>query len=125
MAIAQRQFSHAAARPALRPSARPARPPRLRPQPRAARRTAPLALAVPALIAVAFTGVLVAYVAGFAQMTGVNFQRVQLHRELQSLRAQHQQLHTELILRRDNKKIKAWAEANRMTPAPPEALYLR
>lgn len=115
MAIAQRPLpgvmSRTSARTIPAPQARP------RAQVRARRRVAhrPLIASIGAAVVLAAT--LLAYVAGHAQMTAVNYQRVRLVRQMQSLQAQQQQLKAELIKRRNRDAVEAWAKANGMVRA--------
>jgi hypothetical protein len=65
-------------------------------------------------VAAALAGTLIAYLTGYMMMTGANYERVQLKRQLMSLRTQHQLLSTEQIRAYDKSLIEQWARDKRM-----------
>ena len=68
---------------------------------------------------------LVMYVSGYARMTGVNYQRVKIKREISLLQTQHELLATQLIQRGSKEAVETWALGNKMAPPSVPAVVLR
>lgn len=76
------------------------------------------------VVAGAFAVFLIAYVSGHALMAGVNYQKVRLLRQMQTLQATHQILHSEVIEGRTKETIEAWARAHGMVRVGTESMIV-
>ncbi len=131
MALAQKRVPYAFQRPATRtkalyPRALPApRPVIVRPVAgRMAARQALPSLRVSLAIGGAAIALAVAYVGGYARMTGVNYRKVRIQQAAGALLTQQQLLHSEIILRTDERTVAAWAEAHGMQLAGAESVVV-
>ena len=126
MAVLQKQFTRYPQRPAAKsgiagsPIKLPVNHRRYRAYSRASERNLRRSL----MTAAALSSLLVAYIAGHAKMTSVNYQRVQILNQTRDLTAQNSSL-TKMILRRtDEATVDAWAKAHGMVSDSSEAFVL-
>lgn len=59
----------------------------------------------------------VGYIAGYAAMTSVNFQRIRLQKQLRNAQAEHQIIHSTLVERSRESLVREWAAAHGMVAA--------
>lgn len=126
MALAQKRVPYAFQRPATRARALyPRHAAALRPavvRPRA--KIALPSLSVSLKAGAATVVLAIAYIGGYAKMTGVNYRKVRIQQAASALLTQQQLLHSEIILRTDKRAIAAWAESHGMELAGSQCVVL-
>ena len=120
MAIVQRGIPRNFERPAARSVVLPDLRERKQVSPRATEQTTTGSMVAGLVVAVC----LVMYISGYARMTGVNYQRVKIKRDISLLETQHELLATDLIRKGSKETVEAWAASNQMTPPSLPAVVL-
>ena len=121
MAIAQRQVP----RIYQRPAARPAGSVHARPAGRARRRASIRLRSEPLAAYAGLALALILYVAGYARLTAVNYQRVKINRQIGKLEAREQLLRSEVLRLKQRDVVAAWASANGFVRAEAAPMFVR
>ena len=120
MAVLQKQIPRSFERPAARPIKLPATHRRYRTYNRAFERARRYSLAAGATAAL----LLVLYIGGYARMTAVNYQRVQILSQNRGILAQNDLLEAEILRRTDKAAVAHWAKTHNMVMDSNAALVL-
>ena len=105
MAVLQKQYPRTLERQAAPPVRLPVTHRRYRTYTRAAKRARTISLCA----CLASAALLVAYIAGHARMTAVNYQRVQILSQTRSIQKQNYWLQSDILRKKDQAAVEAWA----------------